>query len=217
MSKPYRKCSEVLSRYIDQLYYRAIAFAVAPSVVGVFILILWYFTRAGLLEDAGLFTIFAGLISILIASIYLIVSLLWEYQIKTSSKVLYRRGLLCAAIIIVNFPAAYVCIAIATNLMNQHTLTIENNSASVIDRLILTAPGLNKVIKQISPRKNKTLRFNFAGEGVLEFKAKQNDVEFGGVIKDVSYGIPAKTILTIKNSGIYEVNNVWNLKAHIDD
>jgi hypothetical protein len=211
MKKPNRDCSPALSRHIDRLYYFSLAFGASPLLAGVVVFILWYFTRDEILQFAGLLIILGGLICVLIASIYLAVSLYWESGVKTSSKIMLRRGLLSAAIIISNFPAAYMCTKAALYLTSLYTLTIENRSASTIETLTITAPGVNRKLTHIDPNETRTLKFGFK-EGALEFSARQNASQFSGLIDAIDTHLPEMwadhTVLIIKDNSEYEVKRL---------
>jgi hypothetical protein len=96
--------------------------------------------------------------------------------------------------------------------MTNYYLTLENTSSSTMTDITITAPGVMKEIHSIKPESQTTLRLSFKGDGPLEFKAKQNGVEFDGMIESyVTVNMNGATTLRCKNDCQYEIvrdNNV---------
>jgi hypothetical protein len=92
------------------------------------------------------------------------------------------------------------------NKMTKYYLTIENISSSIMTDVIITAPGVTREINTMKPESRIALRLSFKGDGALEFKAKQNGVEFDGMIESyVTGNMNGVTILRFKNDCQYEI------------
>jgi len=191
---------------MKKLYAASIIFGVAPLIFGIFVFALWYFTRADVLIMAGVFTIIGGLVSVLIAAICLIVYLWHQLRNGIAGKILLKRGVLTAIIIIANFPIGYFCSNAALNIITQYVLTIENKSTSVITGATIMAPGISKQFESIKPNEKIVLKLNFKGDGILEFEVKQGATDFGGVIEPyVTGSLGGATTLIFENDGQYKI------------
>jgi len=191
---------------MSKLYRSSIFFGVAPLIIGLCLFALWYFTRADILIFTGMFTALGGLISVLIAIICLVIYLYKESQRQTSTKILFKRGLYSGGMIVANFPCAFILTYIVFVLFTTYSLTIKNNSSSMISKITITAPGVNKIFERVQPDDKIFKRFDFTGDGVLRFLATQDQNDFGGTIEGYVTGcIGGGSVLVIKDNCEYEV------------
>jgi len=194
---------------MGRAYRYSIGFGAVPLIMGVTTFFLWYFTRTDWLMMVGLVTILVGLVCALTATILLLIYLYSQDKTKTPLRRIIRNGVVCGLIIISNFPAAYICVVQAGRIESQYVLTVKNDGASVLSNIIIKGPGINKVVRQIGPEQKRVLKFNFRGDGKLEFSAEHNTNVFGGEIEGyVTNGIGGKATLVIKDNSQYEIERM---------
>ena len=109
-------------------------------------------------------------------------------------------------IILLNFPAAYLCAVSAINVMIQYVLVIENRSNSEITNMVIAAPGVDERFDTVESNTKKVLELSFEGDGSLIFKAEQDRTELDGQIESyVTGNMGGSATLIFENNGQYEI------------
>jgi uncharacterized membrane protein len=189
---------------MKKLYPVSIIFGAAPLIIGVSVFIVWYFSKAEFLEIAGIFTILGGLVSVVVAAISLIIYLWYQSKKDKFGKVLFKKVALSADIIILNFPVAFICMVSALNILTAYVLTIKNNSELNIDKVQISAPGINNEIKLLKPGEEISLDLDFKGDGILEFAAMQEHKRVEGVVESyVTGSMGGYGAILFQNNGEY--------------
>ncbi len=188
-------------------FYRlSIFFGLLPQVIGGCIFVLWYFTRADGFVSAGIVTIVCGAFSVLNAFFFLVAYLYRERRRNTSARILFKKGLISGGVMIANFPLALLLVHVVLTIMTMYHLTIRNESSSPVSRMVITAPGISKILEQLEPNERIAQQFHFEQDGDLRYSFCQNETEYAGIIEGyVTHSQGGKAVLVIQDDGKHEI------------
>ncbi len=186
------------------LFICALVFSLWPLVIGVSIFFLWLLTRSSIFEYLGFLTIIGGMCSAVIAFvfwfIYVCVAII---AMERAGKIILNAVLVIVAIII-NFPAAFACLAGVGYINSFYVLTVENRSSAAIQQVSVTGCGINKNLGPIQPGGKDRLKLRIEAEGALTFSASSDGNKIDGILEGyLTNGSGAQRTLAIKDSGEY--------------
>ncbi len=187
-----------------KFYWASLIFGGAPLVFGIFIFVMWVYTRYEFLEMMGFFNIFAGIICVLVAFVCMLVCTVMQIKEKTSLKKLFLKTFLVILIILSNFPAAGAFLGCVSFLVKPYTLYVANHSNSVVDDIMFTGPGDESKIEHMEPNKIFVLHLSFKGQGELKYSFKINaEAPLAGIVDNyVSNGSNGRSsLLRINQNG----------------
>jgi len=144
----------------------------APLVVGIAIFVAWIFTRAGWLMVAGVFTIYAGLCSVGIGAICLVVYVWRSWrsgEIKHRSLVWQAVG--TAALLLANFPAGVSVVMGAILIETRYTVTLTNQSDVPLKSAEVCGGGVDVRFGDVAPGATVVRSFWIKADGELVLTA----------------------------------------------
>jgi hypothetical protein len=189
------------------IFICALIFSLWPLVIGVSIFVLWLLTRWEILEILGAFTIYGGIISVILAFVALIGYIIAAVKAKAGLKKVALHAVIVLAAIIINFPAAMVCVLGVDYISSIYVLTIENRTTFAIQQVTISGGGFTWNIGPIMPGDKGHIEFHIAFEGSLLFSAISNGNKIDGVLEGyVTSGLRIQRTLTIMDGGKYLID-----------
>lgn len=179
----------------------------SPLLVGSLIYGVWRVTRWHWLETAGLLTILLGSGAFVAGVIALVWHVLREGKDgRTARSRLWPEGVLVGGLLLANFPAAFFFILSAIDVSTRYTLRVHNDSDRPIESLVVTGPGVRLEFGPIAPGRDLRWLLHFAGEGPLDFSARQSGFQFGGQLEGyVTTGSGGKKSIRVRRGGAVEI------------
>ena len=195
----------------------AIACGATPLLAGTAIYLGWRVTRLDVFIGLGMINIAAGLLLFTIGVGCLLVQRHRDHH-GTNGGGSSRRAWLIGGLLLVNFPAAAVYGVSAIDVMGRETVRIINDSGARIDNVVLLGPGVKNAVGPI-PAGGRVRRYlRFAGDGTLEFSARQNEVAMQGELEDyVTGGWGGDVTLHLLPDGKFEVRDNGNTPYYARD
>lgn len=197
---------------MSRLYKIAIVCGLLPLLVGTTTFVAWLATDIGELVVFGLFVFFVGLGVFLVGVIAL---RRFVTRAKKEGVAHVRYTAIAAAILLLNFPAAFAYMAIADSMETSFFVTIENEfSEPIRDLVFINSPGDNFPIADIDPGSKYSHCFDFlgdGGDGDVKFSMTVNDSTRTGFLLGYitpNMGVRAKMHLT--EAGQVEVSESTN-------
>ncbi len=121
----------------------AIKFGLIPLVAGISCLLLWLPTRAEVLETIFVLVIMIGTGLVSFGLLFLMVFFFNESkQLQLSRRETWKRTLVALAVLLINFPAAVLCLWIATYYGSQLILIVENDTDHAIVAAEISGGGV---------------------------------------------------------------------------
>jgi hypothetical protein len=185
----------------------AILCGAVPLLLGTLIYTAWRFTRWPWLETAGLFVIFAGLISVTFAAVLLVRHLYRDFRVSRSFRTTnWFQVMVVGAILLLNFPAATIFTVSAINLVTRYTIHVSNQSGTSIESFVVTGPGVLVELGPIASGQRVQHHLQFAGDGSLDFTARQGQSEFSDQLEGyVTGGWGGDTTIRVLPERRYEI------------
>lgn len=161
------------------------AFAVLPLVVGCGIFILWLPSRLVLLMFAGLLTIYAGLVSVGLSLLMLVLAW-WLARIggRDWTSRHWRSCGITVAFILINFPVAWGLAAGAIAIETANRVTVYNRTDRPIEAVRVTGGGCDEALGTIAPRRSASVWFRIKQGGVLVLHAEQGEQKKEATLDD---------------------------------
>jgi hypothetical protein len=185
----------------------AAVLGVSPLLVGSLIYGVWRVTRWHWLETAGLFTVVLGSAAFVAGMIALVLHVLREGKDgRMARSRLWPKGVLVGGVLLANFPAAFFFILSAIDVSARYTLRLHNDSDRPIESLVVTGPGVRLEFGPIAPGRDLRWLLHFAGEGPLDFSARQSGFLFGGQLDGyVTTGSGGEKSIRVRRGAEYEI------------
>ena len=181
----------------------ALLFGIAPLAAGIIIFIAFALTRADWLMDAGVFTIYAGICSVTLGGVCLLVYVVssWRREAIPRRRIVLRTGLVLA-LYATNFVAAGAAITGAMVISAQYKVTITNESALALEAARITGGGIDEYVGPIAPGKTVSRSFYIEHDGELVLTGMQGDDNVRKVIDGyVTNGMGADIEIVLKPDG----------------
>lgn len=185
----------------------ATVFGTIPLLLATIIYTIWRFTRWAWLETAGFCWLFLGLASVVIG-IAIVVRHLWR-EFRASGQIsgkTWLQAALISGVLLVNFPVAGFFTLSAINLVTRYTVHVINNSGSPIENFVVTGPGICVELGSIADGDQLQRHLHFAGDGSLDFTARQNRFKIAGQLEGyVTGGMGGETTIQMLPGGKFEL------------
>jgi hypothetical protein len=189
------------------IFICALIFSLWPLVVGVSVFLLWWLTRWQILEMLGAFTIYGGIISVLLAFVAVVGYIIVAVKARVLLKKVALNAVIVLIAIIINFPAAFACIVGVDYISSIYALTIENRSSATIQQLTISGRDTIWSIGPILPGGKDHVKFRITFEGSLTFSASSNGNKIDGVLEGyVTSGCGGQRTLEIEDGGKYLID-----------
>jgi hypothetical protein len=158
----------------------ALLCALIPLVVGVAVFVGWVWTRALWLMISGYYVIVVGIVLFLAGLIAL-----WN-GVRSAKQAQIRYGRPAAvtlALLIANFPIAFVLSAYAFNLMTSNDIVFVNNSAEAARDIVLTDPsGAQYQVPNIAAHETRRKAIHFHGDGAVTYRMTIGTADMTGTL-----------------------------------
>ena len=177
-------------------------------VTGILIFILFYLTGARWLMDAGIVTLYAGTLAVIVGFCMLTIHAVRLFRNGIFSQN-SRKIFLGYVLLLSNFPiAAILCVA-SVNVTATSTVLVSNMSPFLIQEVVLIGPSGREQyhILKIPAGKSKKDRFHIEGEGGVKFEVvigtkTESGTLFGyitsGMSQSATIFIDEKSRVTVK-------------------
>lgn len=170
-----------------------------PLLAGVTIFLLWLVTDNDVFMVAGILTMYAGTI-VVVFGLVVLARFYWKASVDTE---IPRRKLklstaLCAALLLINFPAAVGLSIIAIWLKTEYSITIHNASSAILHDVRVVGGGEEAWFGTLSPGENTQNSIWISTDGTLRISAVREGDTISGVIDDyVTNNMGGNTHVTI--------------------
>ena len=187
---------------MGRLLKTAIVCGAVPLAIGTAIYLAWRVTRWEGFMVMGAGTIVLGLVMFLVGMTCLSLHLSREAGVQPERS--WRQAILVGGLLLLNFPAAFLCVRSANDIATRYTLTIENQSGEVIDRLVLEGACPRLEFEKLKPGVRLVVYFHPRFEGPATFEARLGDKQLEGVVDSYVTAGQSST-LRIKQNGGFDV------------
>jgi len=132
---------------------------------------------------AGLINIVAGLVMFLAGVIFLSMR---STRVMFGDAAVRRKFLairkLAWVLLIANFPAAMLITRSVIIVMTRYTVTVANESSSLIESFIVSGPGIEVELAPVPTNGTVTKHLRFSGDGSLDFEIRVGQMKTNGLI-----------------------------------
>ncbi|MBX7157612.1 MAG: hypothetical protein K1X66_04410 [Verrucomicrobiae bacterium] len=184
---------------MKRAYQIALVCGILPLFIGILIFLLWLVTRQNWLMAVGVFTIWLGVIMVLIGAVALI-RFCW-LGFRTSELSRRRLWLLtfgCAALLFSNFIVAGGIMTAVVAIETRYTVTIHNASLQSLKDVRITGGGCNIDFGTIKPDSVVERSFRVKHDGELKFHAVNHTTNYNQIISDyISNGLGGNLKVTV--------------------
>ncbi len=184
---------------MNRAYQIALACGLVPLVVGTSIFVLWLVTRWNWLIPTGMLTIAAGMV-VVGTGLVALLRYVWISRDDASVKPRRRRlaTLLCAALLLVNFPAAAGITVAAIAIETSYTVIVHNATDRPLQNVHVVGGGRDIDLGTIGPRGSARRRFWIKHDGILELSAMSGAHPLSEQIDGyVTSGMGGRTTVTV--------------------
>jgi hypothetical protein len=98
-----------------------------------------------------------------------------------------RRVVAVSCLLFLNFPAAAFYIYSADDVLTRTTVEVFNDGPSAIQSFVLEGPGVQTAVGPLAAGQQVRRHLHFRAPGTLSFVAKEQGVEFRGVVEGYVY------------------------------
>jgi hypothetical protein len=187
----------------NRAYRIALLCGLTPLVLGVTVFALWLRTRSDALMIVGAFVLWGGVALFAVGAIALLVALrAASRDPSVSARRLRWSAIACAALLLVNFPAATVIIREVAAITATYTLEVRNESAIALENVSLHGGGCHVEWTDIGPgeQRNSTIRFD--RDGTLEFDARHGATAISATVEGyVTAGMGGHASVRVRSDG----------------
>ncbi len=187
---------------MTRLLAAAFACGATPLAIGTAIYLAWRATRWDGFMVMGLATILLGLVAFLVGMTCLALHLSREAGVQPERS--WRQAILVGGLLLINFPAAFLCVRSANDIATRYTLTVENQSGEVIDRLVFEGACPRLEFEKLKAGARLVYWFQPEFEGPATFEARLGDKRLEGVV-DLWVTAGQSLTLRIKQNGGFHV------------
>ncbi len=190
---------------MNRWYRISLICGLVPLCTGIFIFLAWLPTRSDWLEIAGIVNLYIGLALFFIGVICLSI---YFYTARKKSVVGYwKKSIIALAILLANIPVATAIISTVIYMESAITVTIENQSSTIIEEISISEHGHIYEFGSVLPNERLEKKFHFQSEGSVHYSFKRNGSKFEGIfIGYVSGGFGADVKMLITKSGAVKIN-----------
>jgi len=170
-----------------------------PLLVGVTIFLLWLVTDSDVFMVAGILTMYAGTV-VVVFGLVVLARFYWKASVDTEipRRKLKLRTALCAALLLINFPAAVGLSIIAIWLKTEYSITIYNASSAILHDVRVVGGGEEAWFGTLSSGENTQNSIWISTDGTLRISAVREGDTISGVIDDyVTNSMGGNTHVTI--------------------
>ena len=161
----------------------AIVLGATPLVVATSIFVAWVVTRWRVLPIAGIFTIYAGPVSVGLGLLCLAIYTIQGYRLREHSpRHLLRQSLVTLALLLLNFPAAAGFTYAAILIETRYVVTVSNFSSSQVESFLVEGGGVHVELGPIRPGQSRSRGFYVQHDDQLVFRGSRSGVAFSGTI-----------------------------------
>ncbi len=177
--------------------------ALLPLISGILVLALWLATKWNWLQLAGLLVLMGGGFLFLVGVIALILYEIAQPAKEWTELLSWSPTTKWALILMLNWPAAFGCIIVAETISGRFQLEVHNESAEVIDEILIFGTGsveCHETLGPISGGGMDKMSFWLNGEGSVQYRVKIGDaLQEGTLIGYVSSGPGEQVSMTIRS------------------
>ena len=121
----------------------------------------------------------------------------------------WRRQVAAAGcLLLVNFPAAIFYVYSADDVLTRTTVDVINDSPSAIESFVLEGPGVQQEVGPLAAGQQIRRHLHFRGSGTLSFVAKEQGIEFRGVIEGyVCYDVGRQATMRVTGPKTWRVEH----------
>ncbi|HEX4073043.1 MAG TPA: hypothetical protein VHX68_17820 [Planctomycetaceae bacterium] len=161
------------------------------------------------LMGAGFITIAMGVVLFFVGAGSLLAGATRDVQRGSTPGRRWRPQVAAAGcLLFLNFPAAVFCLYSADDVLTRTTVDVINDSPSVIESFVLEGPGVQQEVGPLAAGQQIRRHLHFRGSGTLSFIAKEQGIEFRGVIDDyVCYDIGGRATIRVTAPKIWRVEH----------
>ena len=178
--------------------------AAGPLVTGVGIFITWLALRWDGLMTAGLITILAGMLSVLFGTA-LLKGYVWMNRAEDGRlpKPHRKRVAVAAALLLLNFPAAFLCASTALRIYTTYYVTVSNQTATTVNNFAVYVDGRPNELGPISPGRSAEFSFVPRSDGQVTYTMTSAGQQSAGmVIGYVTPGFGSSHTVRITPTGV---------------
>jgi hypothetical protein len=180
-----------------------------PLATGTLIYVCWRTTRWDWLIGAGFITIAAGVVLFFVGAGSLLAGATRDVPRESIPGQRWRRQVVAAGcLLLLNFPAAAFYVRSAEDILTRTTVDVINDSPNAIESFVLEGPGIYKEVGPIAAGQQIRRHLHFRGPGTLSFVAKEQGIEFRGVIEGyVCFDVGGRATIRMTAPKIWRVEH----------
>lgn len=159
--------------------------ALLPLISGVLILALWLVTKLDWLQDAGFFVLFGGAFLFFVGAMALFLYEIAQPAEERAKLLSWGPTMKWALILMLNWPVAMGCIIVAELEKGRYQLEVHNESAEVIDEVLIFGLGSVECLEVLGPVSGggvDKISYWLNGEGSLQYRVKIRGVLHEGTL-----------------------------------
>jgi hypothetical protein len=156
----------------NRLLRAAMICGLLPLGTGVGIFLLWLIARWDWLMMAGLFTVYGGIVSVLVGLGFLVAA---GKQTPSARPAL--------GILLANFPIAGFIIVVAFVIQTRFPVTVVNEGHATLDQFVVSGGGVEFDFGSVAPGQTVTRHRLIDHDGSLVFHARREGEEIEGTVE----------------------------------